>query len=281
MLRSRVGARQVQVLVIVVLFMGGTFFSLRYVDFRLTSHPPQSSQISSNELEQVENLRQNFLIPPPNPPVKFPATNLTYYSQIEQDKIIDRLLNGTTNGFFLEAGAYDGEALSNTLFFERHRQWTGLLIEANPNLFRKLKSRNRNAYLSNTCISTVPYATKLNFTFADYLGGLEETKDKFLISGSDLVQCFPINTYLQALNINQINYFSLDVEGAEYEILKQIDFHRIKIDVMTIEYAIKYHGSPESLANLEKMRTLILGTGLYHEVMNIKQLDIVFMRNSS
>ena len=278
---ARTRVRQRQLLVTLAVLLSGFFLSLRYFDIRVTSFPSQTSPIPSKEFEEVENLRANFLISPPNPPVKFPPSNVTYYSQIEQDKIVDRLLNGKQRGFFLEAGAYDGEALSNTLFFERYRQWTGLLIEANPNLFQKLKSRHRNAYLSNTCISTVPYATKLNFTFADYLGGLEETKVKALINGSGLVQCFPITTYLQALNINQINYFSLDVEGAEYEILKQIDFHRIKIDVMTIEYAIKYHGSPESLANLEKMRKLILGTGLYHEVMNIKQLDIVFMRNSS
>ena len=62
-----------------------------------------------------------------------------------------------------------------------------------------------------------------------------------MISGSDIVQCFPIDTYLQALNIKEINYFSLDVEGAEYEILKQIDFHRIKIDLMTIEYPTTWH----------------------------------------
>lgn len=235
--------------------------------------------IHPRELGPVQNLRQNFLVAPPNPAVKFPQTNFTYFSQIEQDRIVDGLLKGKTHGFFLEAGAYDGQALSNTLFFERYRHWTGLLIEANPKLFQVLKSRNRNAYLSNTCISTVPYATKLNFTFADYLGGIEATNDKSMISGSDLVQCFPMDTYFQALDIREINYFSLDVEGAEYEILKQIDFHRIKIDLMTIEYAIKYHGSPESLANLDRIRKLILGTGLYREVMDLKQLDIVFMRN--
>jgi len=36
------------------------------------------------------------------------------------------------HGFFIEIGSYDGESLSNTLFFEMRRNWTGLLIEANP-----------------------------------------------------------------------------------------------------------------------------------------------------
>ena len=30
-----------------------------------------------------------------------------------------------TNGFFIESGAYDGEHLSNTLYFELERNYTG------------------------------------------------------------------------------------------------------------------------------------------------------------
>jgi len=40
-------------------------------------------------------------------------------------------------GFFVEAGAFDGEARSNSFFFERERGWTGLLFEANPQLFQQ------------------------------------------------------------------------------------------------------------------------------------------------
>ena len=34
-------------------------------------------------------------------------------------------LGGKRNGFFIESGAYDGEALSNSLFFEIERNFTG------------------------------------------------------------------------------------------------------------------------------------------------------------
>ena len=51
--------------------------------------------------------------------------------------------NRIRNGFFIEAGAYDGEALSNTLFFELKQRWTGLLIEPNPDAFELLKKKVR------------------------------------------------------------------------------------------------------------------------------------------
>ena len=36
-----------------------------------------------------------------------------------------------TNGFFIESGAYDGEHLSNTLYFELERNYTGNILGLN------------------------------------------------------------------------------------------------------------------------------------------------------
>ncbi len=44
---------------------------------------------------------------------------------IGQSVDMDKILRGRRNGFYVECGAGDGEGLSNTLFFERERNWTG------------------------------------------------------------------------------------------------------------------------------------------------------------
>ena len=44
---------------------------------------------------------------------------------------------------FLEAGAFDGELLSNSLLFEMKKGWTGVLIEPNPVAFDMLLTKNR------------------------------------------------------------------------------------------------------------------------------------------
>ena len=49
--------------------------------------------------------------------------------------------NKINNGFFVEAGAYDGEMFSNTLFFELKKNWTGLLVEPNPDAFEMLTKK--------------------------------------------------------------------------------------------------------------------------------------------
>ncbi|CAG0898994.1 unnamed protein product [Darwinula stevensoni] len=55
--------------------------------------------------------------------------------------------------FFVEAGALDGQTLSKTLYLEKKYGWTGLLVEPNPHLFKKLSEMRRNAWLSPHCLS--------------------------------------------------------------------------------------------------------------------------------
>ena len=67
---------------------------------------------------------------------------------------LERLFSSGEKGFFVEAGALDGEVLSNTLWLERKRNWTGLLIEPNEFSFQALKKRNRKSWIANSCLST-------------------------------------------------------------------------------------------------------------------------------
>ena len=63
------------------------------------------------------------------------ATRWKHFSQWGQDALVDSLLREKQGGFFVEAGAFDGETHSNTLFLEQQRGWSGVLVEANPHLY--------------------------------------------------------------------------------------------------------------------------------------------------
>ena len=41
---------------------------------------------------------------------------------------LDVMFGDKSGGFFVEAGAFDGELFSNTLLLEKNRGWTGLLV---------------------------------------------------------------------------------------------------------------------------------------------------------
>ncbi|KAG7168827.1 Star-like 13 [Homarus americanus] len=119
----------------------------------------------------------------------------------------ERLFSDTPPGFFLEAGALDGEFISNTLYLEQQLGWTGLLVEADP-----VRSTGNLAGVSSPA------------------GGRMGVKVR------EMVQCFPLISYLLALNTTTVHYLSLDVEGAEADILITLPWEKLDVTVWSIEH---------------------------------------------
>ncbi|KAK7005376.1 hypothetical protein SK128_013969, partial [Halocaridina rubra] len=67
------------------------------------------------------------------------------------------------DGFFIEAGAVDGEHFSNSLYFEKYLGWRGLLVEPFPGAFQKLLTKNRKAYSINAALATSPETSVVSF----------------------------------------------------------------------------------------------------------------------
>ena len=97
-------------------------------------------------------LKNEYLLPPP--PRKFPAPKsmLDLNGQVGQPiKVNDQIFkNKIKKGFYIEAGAYDGQQWSNSLFYEVEKGWDGLLVEAHPEAFNRMKKRVK--YLENRSI---------------------------------------------------------------------------------------------------------------------------------
>jgi len=57
----------------------------------------------------------------------------------------------------------------------------------------------------------------------------QDRQDKFISAG--YVDCFPIFSLLATMSVTTVDYFSLDVEGAELKVLENIPFDRVDIRV--------------------------------------------------
>jgi len=187
-------------------------------------------------------------------PVKGAQLNLvndvkTQKGQANQVDVLLDLLDEdeVEGGFFIEAGAHDGEYLSNTLYLEVVHGWTGLLVEANNITYSALRKKNRNALSINNCLSMTRYPEKVEFDAADVLGGIKHIEgEEHLIRGRDLYitgpdrqnhtyQCYPFYTILLAIGNPRITLLSLDIEGAEEAVLATIPWDRVDIDIVLLE----------------------------------------------
>ncbi|XP_014297568.2 protein Star, partial [Microplitis demolitor] len=184
-----------------------------------------------------------------------------YDPSMGQSQVIKKIFGYKKNGFFIECGAYDGETRSNTLNLERYYNWTGLLIEADPINFRKMIDKKRRAYLSPTCLSLKPYPMNTSFLMANNIGRIhqpneltskiENTKDVAHNGKHVDVQCFPLASYIMALNITSVDYFSLDVEGSEMEVLQTIPFNLVDIKTLSVEYTHVENGKNRMIKFME------------------------------
>ena len=207
-----------------------------------TQYPTNINQIS-NYIDHVNTHDKDY--------TKYP---LVYYSQIGQDKYyIEEIIQFKCNGVFLDIGAYDGITGSNTYFLEKNLNWKGLLVECNPELV-DICRKNRTSVVcdkalykeSNTKIDfVIPRGQDIHGGKAQ-LGGIKdylrpESLNYFRESYKEntIVQLdtIHINELLEQNDMYTIDYMSLDVEGYELEILKQIDFKKYKIAYLTVEHA--------------------------------------------
>ena len=216
----------------------------------------------------IDYIKQNLLEPPPLYPEALDDMNTSsevhgvedlasvLVGQYNQPPVIESLFTEGQQRFFIEAGAYDGIMGSNTLRLELSKEWKGLLVEPNPQLYEKVKSRGRNAWTLGSCFSMETSPQRVTFDAADQVGGIvnTETGEKPGVEcpeREDLqMQCVPFYSVVQALGSPRIDFLSLDIEGADLQVLMTIPFDKVNISVIMIEVAHLgeiFHGDNDML----------------------------------
>ncbi|CAL4102289.1 unnamed protein product, partial [Meganyctiphanes norvegica] len=187
----------------------------------------------------VKAIRSTVLTPPSNEPYNLTTPDLVDQS-MGQAKAVREIFKEKKGGFFIECGALDGETLSNTLVLEHDLGWSGLLVEADPINYQNMMSKHRKSWTVNVCLSTEMNPMKVIFKQDFQVGaiaGKSSESNNIVESGQVEVPCVPLFSLLLALNRTTIDYFSLDVEGAEFSVLKTVPFDKLDIKVLSVEWA--------------------------------------------
>ena len=188
----------------------------------------------------LRNVRDNYLVPWSGKDYDFSVSTedldiTSLEGEVGQPKEVDELVFGgqVKNGFFIEAGAFDFETNSDSLYFELNHNWTGLLVEPHPLAFHRGLAKNRRATSVNTCLSTSGRAEELPFDLSgsvwtgekrEAMSGLVREKTERSVS----MQCLPLYSLLLALGNPTVHYLSLDIEGAEFPVLTSIPWNKVK-----------------------------------------------------
>ena len=194
-------------------------------------------------------------------------------AQFRQDLFVIGELEFKRGGFFVEFGATNGVELSNTYLLEQEFAWTGILAEPARCWHTPLRA-NRGCAVDTRCVWShsgqhLPFAevmevaelsTLRSLSALDMHAGLRQTHQ-----GYD-VETVSLNDLLAQYHAPaRMDYLSIDTEGSELAILRQLDFDRYRFNVITCEHNF----TPAR----EELHTLLTQHGYVRRYTEVSKVD--------
>jgi len=160
------------------------------------------------------------------------------YSAFRQDLIALLFNNFKANGTFIEVGACDGVATSNTLLLEREYSWRGLLVEP-AKIWHSDLLRNRNAQIDTRCAwksngDQVKFVEKLS---PGRSGIVETSDDDTAVSAVYFVETVTLERLISESSfLGIVDFLSIDTEGSELEVLQGFPFDKTQPKFICVEH---------------------------------------------
>ena len=172
------------------------------------------------------------------PKIFFPKKT---YSMLGEDIFINNFFKNKKNGTYLDVGAYHPLEGNNTYLLYKEKNWQGVNIDVNPlsiKLFQRSRKRDLNinsAISSKKGITTVYFRKKINM-----LNTLSKKIAKIQFKNGFQNKKIKSNTLNNILSKSEysnkkIDFFNLDVEGHELQVLKSMDLKKYKPTLICVE----------------------------------------------
>ena len=204
------------------------------------------------------------------------------YSISNVDLIIDRMFSKVKKGVFIDLGCNHPIKFNNTYLLYK-RGWNGMNIDLDPKNIRLFNLERPDEINICKCVSSDNSKKDLFFFHpGSPINSLEKktTKDKSNFSLKK-IKTFTLNSILEDHKIRNIDYFNLDVEGHEIDILKNFDIKYYKPKVISVEF-IDYQMKKLEFKNNNINR--VLQSDLYkylisndYHFINWSHADLIFV----
>lgn len=155
-----------------------------------------------------------------------------------EPELVWECFNRATCGFFVEVGANEPQAGSQTWLLESHG-WRGVLVEPLPHLAERLRAERPKSLVVQAACGPAKHPATVEFHEAHTSGhsGVQrnviEAKDQYV--AVHRVPMLSLNEILVQAGNPAVDFVSIDVEGMELEVLGGFDLARYTPALMLIE----------------------------------------------
>jgi len=166
-------------------------------------------------------------------------------------------LNKLNEGFFfIQIGANDGIRNDPIYHMVTNHNVRGIVMEPVPSIFKKLQDNYKeypkveplNLAIHNTKKENIIYQVNPKLEkYGDRATGtpsfFKEHHKLNNIDESDIIEvpvkCVSLNELIELYQIKKIDLLQIDTEGYDYEIIKMIDFSKIKPSIISFEHGVR------------------------------------------
>jgi FkbM family methyltransferase len=163
-------------------------------------------------------------------------------SEAEEKQLVLKFFGGKSDGTFVEVGANDPVAGSQTWLLEQNG-WRGVLVEPQSSHYEKLRAQRPNSQVFQVACSAPENEGEMDLMLAAQNGSStlqkkHETPDTRFV-GSERVKVTTLDKILQTAGLRQIDFLSVDVEGHEIEVLRGLTFEKFSPSLVLIEDRVR------------------------------------------
>jgi FkbM family methyltransferase len=163
------------------------------------------------------------------------STEMRSYSQFGEDIQIWDCLGRRREGFFVEVGANHPVRLSQSYFFEL-QGWRGILVEPLGEKCALLRAQRPGSQVFEAAAGAPEQQGRGQFVVAtdDMLSGLRE-RPWLEVAERRTVEVRTLDDILAEAGEPHIDFLSVDVEGTELDVLRGLDLHRHRPEILLVE----------------------------------------------
>ncbi len=169
---------------------------------------------------------------------------------------------------FLQVGANDGVSFDCLYDFVSANNWSGVAVEPlkefyeklciNYSGFTKVQLVNLAIHPTDKYISLFKVDPSFYGDFPDWVKGIASFEKMHLIRNgvpenkitTETVHCINLMELIDQYNLYNVDYIQIDTEGFDFEIIKMIDFNKIKPKMIKFEHA---HLSEDNMNAAKKL----------------------------
>ena len=210
------------------------------------------------------------------------------YSLSNIDVVIDYIFKGIKKGIYIDIGCNHPIKHNNTYLLHK-RGWRGINVDSDKTSIKLFNRYRKNDHNIRNIVSDNTDLKKLYFYHdRSAINTLsKELVDKRLIKPKKIIEekSTTLNKIIEnsPFKDKKINLLTIDVEGHEYNILKNFNFSNYKIDLIVVEFLEKKLDIVEifkqSLDAVIKSNIYNLLTKNDFKLVNWIHSDLIFVKN--